>query len=267
MNGTLLAETRGAILVLTLNKPEKLNALDAGMLTAMAAQIRAADADETIGAIMIAGTGRAFSTGFDMTGGGSGGTASAPPNERLRVNLESFLAVWRSRKPVVAAVDGYALGAGCILANFCDIVLASERAVFGEPEIRYWNPATVTILPWIIGVRRAKQLLFYGRNLDAKTAQEFGIVNQILPTEGFLEAALAAVRPLTHMHPAAMAAVKRSVNGGMELAGFVKALHAGLDEIAPLYGPESPTASAYRAEVQQRGFKEYIRHRDALLGS
>ncbi|GAA5236505.1 enoyl-CoA hydratase/isomerase family protein [Verticiella sediminum] len=261
MTDTLLAETHGPILVLTLNKPHKLNALDAGMLAAMAERLRAADADEAIAAIVLRGEGRAFSTGFDMTGGGAAGDASA----RLRANLESFLAVWRARKPVVAAVDGYALGAGCILANLCDFIFASERSVFGEPEIRYWNPASITILPWIVGVRRARQLLFYGKNLDARTARDWGMVTEVLPEAGFFEAVLAAVRPLTHLHPDSAAALKRSINDGQEIAGFLDALHAGLERIAPLYQPGAPSREAYRAEVEKRGFKEYIRHRDSLL--
>ncbi len=266
MTNTVLAEPHGRILVLTLNKPEKLNALDAGMLAAIAARLRAADEDDGISATVITGAGgRAFSTGFDMTGGGSASTA--PVQERLRANLESFLGVWHAQKPVIAAVDGYALGAGCILASLCDLVIASERSSFGEPEIRYWNPASVTILPWIIGVRRAKELLFFGRKLDAKAALDCGLVNEVLPSEGFFEAVLAAVRPLTHLHPAALAAVKRSVNGGMERAGFLDALRDGVDAIAPLYGQDSPTAKVYRAEVLARGFRDYIRHRDALLGS
>jgi enoyl-CoA hydratase/carnithine racemase len=266
MTDTILAEPYGRILVLTLNKPEKLNALDAGMLASVAAHLRAADEDDGISATIIIGAGgRSFSTGFDMTGGGGGSTV--PVQERLRANLESFLAVWHAQKPVIAAVDGYALGAGCILASLCDLVIASERSSFGEPEIRYWNPASVTILPWIIGIRRAKQLLFFGRKLDAKTALDYGIVSEVLPTEGFFETVLASVAPLTHLHPAALAAVKRAVNGGMERAGFLDALRDGVDAIAPLYGPDSPTAKVYRAEVQELGFKGYIRHRDVLLGS
>jgi enoyl-CoA hydratase/carnithine racemase len=266
MSDNVLAAKHGPILVLTLYKPEKLNALDAAMLAEIARQLQAADADDSIAVTMITGTGRSFSTGFDMSGGGSGGTSPIPPTERLRVNLESFLAIWRAKKAVVAAVDGYALGAGCILANLCDVILASERSMFGEPEVRYWNPATITILPWIVGIRRAKQLLFYGRNLDARTAMDWGIVTEVLPTEGFFEAALAAMKPLALMHPAAMAAVKRSINRGAEIGGFIEALQAGLEEIAPLYGPDSPTATVYRAKVQELGFKGYIRHRDELLG-
>ncbi|WP_059414689.1 enoyl-CoA hydratase/isomerase family protein [Cupriavidus basilensis] len=261
MTDTLLAETRGPLLVLTLNKPHKLNALDAGMLAEMAARIRAADLDRSVAAIVIRGTGRAFSTGFDMTAGGAAGEAGA----RLRANLESFLAVWHARKPVVAAVDGYALGAGCILANLCDFIFASERSVFGEPEIRYWNPASVTILPWVIGIRRAKQLLFYGKNLDARTALAWGMVTEVLPDEGFAEAVLDAARPLAHLHPDGAAALKRSINGGMEIAGFLDALRAGCEEIIPLYEPDSRARAAYQAGVAQRGFKEYIRYRDELL--
>jgi enoyl-CoA hydratase/carnithine racemase len=260
----MLAQPHGPILVLTLNKPHKLNALDAGMLEQMAALIRAADQDDAVAAIVIIGAGRAFCTGFDMTGGG-GTAASAPPAQRQRANLEHLLAIWRAQKPVIAAVDGYALGAGCILACLCDIVLASERAVFGEPEIRYWNPATITILPWIVGVRRAKQMLFYGGKLDAGTAKDHGIVTDILPIEGFFDAVLNAVRPLTHLHPAALAAAKRSVNRGVEIAGFLDALAAGIEEIGPLYGPDSPTAPVYRREVEQIGFREYIRRRDLLF--
>jgi enoyl-CoA hydratase/carnithine racemase len=265
MSEHVVTATHGAIRVLTLHKPQKLNALDAEMLAAIANELEACDRDDAVAATVLTGTGRSFSTGFDMSGGGS--TSTAPPQERLRANLQSFLSIWRARKPVVAAVDGYALGAGCILANLCDIVIASERAIFGEPEIRYFNPASITILPFIIGLRRAKEILFFGKNLDAKTALDWGIVNMVLPTEGFFEAALATVQPLAHIHPAGLVAVKRSVNRGAEIGGFLSALEAGLDEIAPLYAPDSPTARTYRREIEEHGFKGYIRRRDALFGS
>ncbi len=154
MTETVLVETRGPFALLTLNKPQKLNALDAGMLARVAAHLRAADADDAIAATIITGTGRAFSTGFDMSGSDTAESSSA--EENARANLEHFLSIWHARKPVIAAVHGYALGAGCILACLCDIVLASDQASFGEPEIRYFNPASITILPWIVGVRRAK---------------------------------------------------------------------------------------------------------------
>lgn len=262
MIDTLLAERHGTALVLTLNKPHKVNAIDADMLAELARQIESADTDDTVAVIVIRGAGHAFSSGFDMNAGGS----SDETVPRLRANLEKFLAIWRARKPVVAAVDGYALGAGFILANLCDFVYASERATFGEPEIRYWNPATITILPWIVGMRRAKQLLFFGRPLDARTALDWGLVNDVLPQEGFFDAVLDAVRPLAHLHPDGVAALKRSINGGFDIAGFVDALRAGVDTIAPLYEQDAPARKTARAAVEQLGFKGYIRHRDSLLG-
>lgn len=233
------------------------------MLADTAAEIAAADVDDAVRVIVLTGAGRAFSSGFDMSGGGSGG--DSPPDERMPANLESFLSIWRARKPVVAAVDGYALGAGCIPASLCDLVLASERAVFGEPEIRHWNPASITMMPWIVGVWRAKQLHFHGTKLDAKAALDGGLVTDSLPTDNFLDAKLAAIRPLTELHPASLAAVKRSVNRGMEIAGFLEALSAGIGEIASLYGPRSPTAAVHQAEVARFGFKEYIASRDKLF--
>ena len=265
MTQTVLADTRGAFLLLTLSKPEKLYALDPGMLAAIAGHLQAVDSDERIAATIITGAGRAFSSGFDMSGGGLANPRSV--EERARANLESFLSIWHAHKPVVAAVHGYALGAGCILACLCDLVLASEQASFGEPEIRYFNPARVTILPWIVGVRRAKQLLMLGNKLDARTALEYGIVNAVLPVAGFLDAALAWARPLAHRHPASLAAVKRSVNRGMEIGGFLEALRAGVEQIAPLYAAESPTASLYRPEIERLGLRAYVRQRDDLLGA
>jgi enoyl-CoA hydratase/carnithine racemase len=265
MTETILAEMRGAILLITLNKPQKLNAIDAGMLAEIAAQLARADADDGVAASIITGVGRSFSTGFDMSTGGSPDADTTSTVQRLRANFEHFRAIWAARKPVIAAVDGYALGAGCILANLCDLIFASERATFGEPEIRYWNPATITILPWIVGIRRAKEILYFGRTLDAQTARDYGMVNEVVPVDGFLDAVLRAVAPLTHMHPVGLSALKHSINGGAEIAGFLDALSAGLEEIAPLYAPDSPTAEVYRRQVQELGFKGYIKHRDALF--
>src|ERR1700732_5231054 len=173
---TLLAETRGASALITLNRPQRLNAMNAAMLRELHLAIDAAEADERVRAIVLAGAGNGFCSGFDLKEQAEArpsGVAAWRP--LLRRDFDAIMRFWHSPKPTVAAVRGPCLAGGCELALACDITIAAEDAVFGEPELRFGAGIVVMLLPWLAGPKRAKQLLLTGDDtLSARRAEAMG---------------------------------------------------------------------------------------------
>ena len=139
----------------------------------------------------------------------------------------------RCRKPTIAAVSGYALGGGCELAMFCDLTIAADDAVFGEPEILFSQVGPAVLMPFIIGHKRARELIYFGHKIDSKRALEIGMINRVVPREELSAATMKYAKRLALIAPEALAAAKLAVNRGAEAAGFRNALQAGLDVCAP----------------------------------
>jgi enoyl-CoA hydratase len=151
-------------------------------------------------------------------------------------------------------VQGHCLGGGCELAMLCDLTIAADDAMFGEPEIRFSNVGPALIMPFVIGLKRARELLYLGDTIDAQTALHYGMVNRVVPRAELQAATMKFARRLALISPEALAGTKRGINRGAEAAGLRSAISAGLDVVAPLY--------AARTEV---GLKfDEIRNRDGL---
>jgi enoyl-CoA hydratase len=151
------SERRGAVAVLTLNRPDKLNAINVPAIEALNAALDAAEADESVRAIVVAGAGRAFSAGFDLDIGLGEGT----PTDALAVrraienDFRIILRFWDSPKPTIAAVHGYCLGSALELALACDLTIAAEDCRFGEPEVKFGSGIVALLLPWLAGPKAA----------------------------------------------------------------------------------------------------------------
>lgn len=189
----LLITTEGSIRILTLNRPEKRNALNDGLINALKDAIRKADSDDSLRAIVIRGAGKDFCSGADLSALQKIAAASYEENVEDARNLaELFLLIRNARVPVIAAVHGRALAGGCGLATGCDIVLATETARFGYPEVKIgFVPAIVTaILRRNLGEKKSFELLTRGFEYSANEALSLGLVNQLFPEENFEAAAL-----------------------------------------------------------------------------
>jgi enoyl-CoA hydratase len=190
----ILVENKGAVGVVTLNRPKMLNALSFGVFKEIAVAIDQLEADEAIGCILITGSEKAFAAGADIK--------EMQPKTFIDMFSSDFTAIGgdrvaRCRKPTIAAVSGYALGGGCELAMMCDIIIASDTAKFGQPEI------TLGTIPGIggtqrltraIGKSKAMDLCLTGRMMDAAEAERSGLVSRIVPADKLMEEALAAAR-------------------------------------------------------------------------
>jgi enoyl-CoA hydratase/carnithine racemase len=231
MSEPLQIEDRDAVRLLTMNRPEKLNALNHGLSERLYDALWAAERDAAIGAIVLTGAGRAFCAGADISEF-SALTADDPHAVAARADLTMnlHLAFSRLSKPVVAAVRGYAMGGGCGLALACDMVIASENAKLGYPEVKRGIVGAV-VMPNLVrqvGRKAAFELLGLGEPVDAERALALGMINRIVPDDLLLDETLAVAAALASMSRNAMAATKRLFHRVVELP-LDQALQAGRD--------------------------------------
>lgn len=196
-DGTLVLSARhGAVLVLTLNRPAARNALNRALLDELAGRLSAASGDDSVGAVVLTGAGPAFCAGADLKEAMStreGGDGFWVQYERSNRSLDLHRLLPRLTKPVIAAVNGHALGGGCGVAMSCDLVIASDRARLGYPEVSRGLVAAMVMvsLSRIVGRRQALDLLLSGRELSASEALELGMINRVAPHGQLLSQAIA----------------------------------------------------------------------------
>ncbi|MET9805704.1 enoyl-CoA hydratase [Streptomyces halstedii] len=212
---TVLVERKGRTALLTLNRPKALNALNLQVMHDVVAATEALDRDPDCGCVVITGSAKAFAAGADIK--------EMRPRGYMDMYLTDWFAAWdrlgQLRTPTVAAVAGYALGGGCELAMLCDIVLAADTAVFGQPEIK------LGVIPGIggsqrltraVGKAKAMELCLTGRTMDAAEAERAGLVSRVVPADELVAEALAVAETVAGMSlPAAMMA-KEAVNRAFE---------------------------------------------------
>ena len=215
----LIEERNGAALVLRMNRPEAMNALSTALVRALAAGIAAGSTAPGVRAIVIAAAGeRAFSAGTDLKERATLDAAGKAAQSRSL--LELTFAIRACPRPVIAAVHGWCLGGGFELALACDLRLAADDARFGFPEMTlgaYPGSGGPVTLPRLVGVARAKEILFGARRLDAAEALRLGLVERVAPRAGLDEAALAWVAEMEATAPLAVAALKRSLDEGIAM--------------------------------------------------
>jgi enoyl-CoA hydratase/carnithine racemase len=262
---TVLYQADGKVGIVVLNRPHKLNALTMEMRLALEATLKRADADEATSVIVLRAEGRSFCVGFDVGGG------HARPwqhdalkyHERLSISARALMTPWMLKKPVIAAVQGHALGGGCELALFCDLTIAADDAVFGEPEILFSQVGPALIMPFIVGHKRARELIYLGETIDAARAEQIGIVNRVLPREKLAEATMRYARRMALMAPEALAAAKLAINRGLDATGLRNAINAGLDVLAPLYAATTEVGKQFDEIRSRDGLRAALQWRRA----
>jgi enoyl-CoA hydratase/carnithine racemase len=241
---TVLYAADGKVGIVTLNRPAKLNALSMEMRLAIESVLQRADADDATSVIVLRAEGRSFCVGFDV-GGGAGHERpwrhdALKYRERLATSMRCLMTPWTLKKPVIASVQGHALGGGCELAMFCDLTIAADDALFGEPEVLFSQVGPAVVMPFIVGHKRAR---------------EIGMVNRIVPLAELASATMKYARRLALIAPEALAAAKLAVNRGLDAAGFRTAINNGLDVLAPLYAAETEVGKEFDAIRARDGLK------------
>src|SRR3990170_2781649 len=198
--------------VITLNRPKQLNALNDGLMNELGDAMKAFDADDGIGCIVITGSEKAFAAGADIGAMASWTYMDVYKSDYITRNWETIRSI---RKPVIAAVSGFALGGGCELAMMCDFIIASDTARFGQPEIKLGiipGAGGTQRLPRAVGKARAMDLVLTGRMMDAAEAERAGLASRVVPAAQLLEEALAAAGQIAgYSLPSAIAA-KEAIN-------------------------------------------------------
>src|SRR2546427_10403921 len=167
--------------IVTLNRPDKLNAISLELKKALIERLQEADRDPATSVVVLRAEGRSFSAGYDISPNPARAARKGNAlawHASLSDDTALELTPWNMKKPVIASVQGHCLGGGCELAMVCDLTIAAEDALFGEPEIRFSNVGPVMVMPWIIGLKRARRLLYLGDPIDARTALAYGMVNR-----------------------------------------------------------------------------------------
>jgi enoyl-CoA hydratase/carnithine racemase len=243
---------------LVLNRPAKLNAISAELRDALVDAVAEATADDRVRVIAIAGAGRAFCAGYDLSEAAP--TSAWAWRDVLARDVAGTLAVWSCPKPVIAQVHGYALAGGLELAMACDLIVAAEDARLGEPEIRFGSAPVTLLMPFLIGQKRTRELLLTGDLIDAATAERIGLVNRVVPVHRLAAAVDELADRLARVPPDVMAPTKQLLNRAMDAAGFAAAVELGLD--LQSFVNMSQTAREFDSIVRREGLKTALAWRD-----
>ena len=256
----------GRVGIVTLNRPDKLNAISPELKKTLVERFHEADRDPTTSVVVLRAEGRSFSAGYDISPNPARAARKGNAlawHASLTDDATLELTPWTMKKPVIASVQGHCLGGGCELAMVCDLTIAADDALFGEPEIRFSNVGPVMVMPWIIGLKRARELLYLGDPIDARTALAYGMVNRVVPRAELMTATLRVARRMALMSPEALAATKLAVNRGAECAGFLNAMHAGVDVLAALYAARTEVGTKFDEIREKEGLGAALRWRAA----
>jgi enoyl-CoA hydratase len=206
----------GKVGVVTLNRPKQLNALSNQLMDELGAALKAFDADPAIGCMIITGSEKAFAAGADIGAMASFSFADAYKDDYITRNWETIRSI---RKPVIAAVSGFALGGGCELSMMCDFIIAADNARFGQPEIKLGvipGAGGTQRLPRAIGKAKAMDMALTARMMDAVEAERCGLVSRVVPLDKLMDEALAAALTICEFSQVAVMAAKESVNRAFE---------------------------------------------------
>ena len=266
---TLLYETQERIARITLNRPERLNAINAHTGRELREAVARANADDAVHAIVLQGAGRAFCAGYDLKDYAEGDT---PWNQdmpwdpmidfrMMKSNTDDFMSLWRSYKPTIAKVHGYAVAGGSDIALCCDLVVMAEEARIGYPPARVWGCPTTAMWVYRLGAEQAKRMLLTGDLIDGREAKTLGLVLDAVPEAQLEERVLALARRMAGVPKNQLMMQKMMVNQAYENMGLATTqMFATLFDGITRHSPEGQWFRQYAAE---RGFHEAVRLRDS----
>jgi enoyl-CoA hydratase len=253
------------VAVLTLNRPQRLNAINKQMLGELQDALDIVEGDAAVRILVVKGAGGNFSSGFDLK---EQMEARPSGTEQWRQILDrDFNAVkrfWSLKKPTIAAVNGYCLAGGCELALCCDMTIAADDAIFGEPELKFGAGIVVMILPWLVGPKRAKEILLTGADrIAAQEALDIGLINRVVPAAEVEAAAMALARHIAVIDPDLVQRTKRAINRQFEIMGLTEALEEALDIDLAIEGEGSTDKKKFMEVARTDRLRAAIAWRDA----
>lgn len=261
---TLRYEVNDSIAVITLNRPERLNALGKKSLEEINMVMNEAEADEQARAIVITGEGKAFSSGFDLKEQMEARPEGAAIwREILDRDFNTTMRFWDCPKPTIAAVHGACLAGAFEIVLACDITVAARSAVFGEPELKFGAGIVTMLLPWMTNPKQAKEIILTGLDqISAEKGAELGFVNRVVADGEHLSEALRIARTMCVIDPNLMRETKRAINHSFETRGMKETLKHALDIDHAVETAGSPDKKAFMEVAREKGMREAIRWRD-----
>lgn len=258
----LTIESRGAVTRIAINRPDRLNSLRMGATDrALLQALKDLEADSGTKVVILTGTGeRAFCTGWDMEAIDE--TSLEDLESLIRSNLELFFGVWNAKLPVVAAINGYAVGTGSALALACDLALAADHARLGEPEIRHGALSPFLILPFLTHSKAVHEIYYTGDLVTAGDLSRLGLVNRVVPAAELEEAAWAYAARLAKVPAYSLQMTKRSLRATYDLMGLSAAVrqHGLADTL--VIGADFPEQRALMEILVKQGMRAFLDARD-----
>ena len=264
---TIELNQQGPIAVLSLNRPDKLNAINAEMLREIGLAMDQVENDASVHALVLHGHGRAFCAGFDLQAGIEANRSTrAEWQAAIDADLEAIMRFWHCPKPTIAVVHGYALAGGFEMALACDMTVCETGTLFGEPELRFGSSIVALLLPWYVNPKRCKQLLLTGQDrMPAREALEQGIVNAVVADGQGLDRGLALAREVALMDPDSVRLTKQAINRTYDIMGMAKALRMAADTSIEIETLETELRHEFNRILRSEGMKAALAWREARL--
>jgi len=261
----VLVEDLGPVRRLTMNRPKALNALDHALIQGLSDAIRAAGSDESVSVVILRGAGRAFCSGYDLSEDADEGELDARGwQSALAGSTARMLELLDCPKPVIASVRSYCLAGGTDLMLACDLAVAADDAYFGYVDIRFGSGVVSMFLPWVVGVRKAKELLFTGEDrIPADEALRIGLVNRVVAPDDLDDATLELANEIAKNEPFVVQTTKRALNRVWDVAGFRAAMDANTELDVMIETSNLPARDEFRRITSEQGLKAAIAWRDA----
>jgi enoyl-CoA hydratase len=244
---------------LTINRPDKLNAMSKDVIREIVRAIDVAVADEDVNALVIAGAGRAFSSGYDLQGGDFDVDIDFW-REDMGENAEAWLKIWKAPIPIIASVQGYALAGALELMMCCDLAIVADTAKFGEPEVRHNSGPPTLMMPWLLATRDVRWLMYTGDLVDAQEALRMHLVNKVVPEAELKAATEKVARKMARMPVPALKFTKASINNQQMVAGLLTSFQYNIEAIAALHVTKN--GKAWMKNLATMSLKEYLAFRD-----
>lgn len=263
----VLVEHRDDVAWLRINRGKKLNALSTTLMKSLSEELTKVDNDDSVKVIVLTGTENAFSVGYDIAEEVELGVATAEQwHAGLSNNVGLTMQVWGLSKPVIGAVSGWCLAGGCELAMACDLLVATDEAQFGEPEIRFGSGPVTLLMPFILGQKKTNELLYTGDVVDAATAEKLGMVNHVVRAAD-LESTVETLAKKIALTPLPILKyTKRSLMRAYEAKGLRQAVESNLDIAAVLNSAHSKEREEFTELVATKGLGAALAWRDERYG-
>ena len=266
LSNSLTYEVNGPVALLTLNRPDKLNAIDTTMMAEMNAAMDQAEEDHSIRAIVVKANGKSFSAGFDLDDEVWSSDKDEDIRAALQNDFDTIMRFWDSPKPTIACVQGYCLGGAMELALSCDLTVASSCALFGEPEVSIASGIVVLNLPWLTGPKLAKEILLCAdKRIPAQRIYEMGLLNRVVDLEELESTGIEFAETIAANDMMSVAITKKAINKTMEISGMRSALDDASEANMLLETTDYDEKTEFYDILKKEGIKAALEWRRSLV--